>query len=45
MHQVYVRLFKCISGCLASKDAKLNKTTRNLSELQLRDLGVKQDFW
>ncbi|XP_013410574.1 ankyrin repeat domain-containing protein 27 isoform X2 [Lingula anatina] len=44
MHGIYKKIFKGISVCRASEDAKLNKINRNLAELQLRDLGVRAEF-
>ncbi|XP_038068154.1 ankyrin repeat domain-containing protein 27-like [Patiria miniata] len=44
LHGVYGKVFKAISSFLASQDAALNKTTRNLSELQVRDVGVRPEF-
>ncbi|XP_064640281.1 ankyrin repeat domain-containing protein 27-like [Lineus longissimus] len=44
MHGVYRKVFKGISACVSTKDAKLNKLTRNLAQLQLRDLGVRPEF-
>ncbi|CAH1779792.1 unnamed protein product [Owenia fusiformis] len=44
MHGIYKKLFKSVRACLAANDSQLNKITRNLSELQLRDLGVRSEF-
>ncbi|XP_064599093.1 ankyrin repeat domain-containing protein 27-like [Liolophura sinensis] len=44
MHTLHKKLFRSISSCVASQDSKLNKITRNLSELQLKDMGIKQQF-
>ncbi|XP_071785110.1 ankyrin repeat domain-containing protein 27-like [Asterias amurensis] len=44
LHGVYNKVFKAIGSFLASQDAALNKTTRNLSELQVRDVGVRPEF-
>ncbi|XP_022107290.1 ankyrin repeat domain-containing protein 27-like [Acanthaster planci] len=44
LHGVYGKVFKAISSFLASQDAALNKITRNLSELQVRDVGVRPEF-
>ncbi|XP_066923620.1 ankyrin repeat domain-containing protein 27-like [Clytia hemisphaerica] len=40
MDGVYEKVFKGISSFLVEEDASLNKTTRNLADLQLKDLGV-----
>ena len=44
MHGVYRKLFKNVTTCLSTKDAKLNKITRNLEDLQLKDLGVRLEL-
>ncbi|XP_033115363.1 ankyrin repeat domain-containing protein 27-like [Anneissia japonica] len=44
MHGVYKKVFKVLSSLLANDDAALNKTTRNLSELQVRHLGIRSEF-
>ena len=44
MHHIYRRLFSNISACVSQKDAQLNKITRNLSSLQLKDLGVQAEY-
>ncbi|XP_072013004.1 ankyrin repeat domain-containing protein 27-like [Amphiura filiformis] len=44
MHEAYPKVFNAISHFLAKKDAAMNKTTRNLSDLQVRDVGVRADF-
>ncbi len=44
MHGVYNALFNCLSGCMSSKDAALNKITRNLNHLQLKHLHIKLEF-
>ena len=44
MHNIYRKLFKNISASIAQKDAHLNKITRNLTDLQLRDVGVKAEY-
>ncbi|XP_046466421.1 ankyrin repeat domain-containing protein 27-like [Neodiprion pinetum] len=36
---------KYVSACTAFDDACLNKTIKNLHELQLRDLGVRSDLY
>ncbi|XP_074646412.1 ankyrin repeat domain-containing protein 27-like [Tubulanus polymorphus] len=44
MHGIFMKVFEGITLCLANKDAQLNKITRNLAHLQLRDLGVTSGF-
>ncbi|ELT91568.1 hypothetical protein CAPTEDRAFT_112419, partial [Capitella teleta] len=44
LHGCYASLFKVLCTCYAGKDSHLNKITRNLSQLQLRDIGVKTEF-
>ncbi|KAK2175884.1 hypothetical protein NP493_697g01034 [Ridgeia piscesae] len=44
LHCVYKPLFAGICSCLAAHDEQLNKITRNLHELQLRDVGVRLEF-
>ena len=44
MHNIYRRLFSNLSSCMSQKDAHLNKVTRNLSSLQLKDLGVQAEY-
>ncbi|XP_065647546.1 ankyrin repeat domain-containing protein 27 isoform X3 [Hydra vulgaris] len=41
MDGLYKRIFKGISVIMADEDAAFNKITRNLSELQVKDLGIK----
>ncbi len=45
MHSVSKRLFQTICTCVADRDSHLNKITRSLSQLQLRELGVRAEFW
>ncbi|XP_078688617.1 ankyrin repeat domain-containing protein 27-like isoform X1 [Branchiostoma floridae x Branchiostoma belcheri] len=45
MHGVFNKVFNTISTFTASQDAALNKVTRNLADVQLRDLGVRKEFW
>ncbi|XP_068087141.1 uncharacterized protein [Anabrus simplex] len=44
-HIIYKKLIKGITGCTAYDDAQLNKIIRNLSDVQLRDLGVRADLY
>lgn len=45
LHGLRNLLPKTISACTAFDDACLNKTIKNLHELQLRDLGVRSDLY
>lgn len=45
LHGIYKEIFGTLSTCSAFEDSSLNKTIRNLSDLQLRDLEIKQDFY
>lgn len=45
LHTVYKKVIKGITACTAHDDANLNKIIRNLSDIQLRDLGVRQDLY
>ncbi|KAG1652076.1 Ankyrin repeat domain-containing protein 27 [Nymphon striatum] len=45
LHGIYDVLMRAITGCLGYQDSKLNKNTRNLSDLQLKDLKVRQEFF
>ncbi|XP_066289244.1 ankyrin repeat domain-containing protein 27-like [Branchiostoma lanceolatum] len=45
MHGVFNKVFNTISTFTATEDAALNKVTRNLANVQLRDLGVRKAFW
>ncbi|XP_031565360.1 ankyrin repeat domain-containing protein 27-like [Actinia tenebrosa] len=44
IHGLYTRLMKVISSIVGNEDAALNKITRNLAEIQIRDLGIKPEF-
>ncbi|XP_071507715.1 ankyrin repeat domain-containing protein 27-like [Diadema antillarum] len=44
MNAVYTKVFKAVSQFYAAEDANLNKITRNLSELQVKDVGVRAEF-
>ena len=43
-HTIYNDLFKYICTAMAAEDAKLNKINRNLSQIQLKDLGIVSEF-
>ncbi|XP_047119929.1 ankyrin repeat domain-containing protein 27-like [Schistocerca piceifrons] len=45
LHTVYKKVIKGVTACTAHDDANLNKIIRNLSDIQLRDLGVRQDLY
>lgn len=45
LHGIYKEIFGALSTCSAFEDSSLNKTIRNISDLQLRDLEIKQDFY
>ncbi|XP_071442266.1 ankyrin repeat domain-containing protein 27-like [Hetaerina americana] len=40
LHGVHSQLIRGVTNATSAEDSRLNKTARNLSELQLRDLGV-----
>ncbi|XP_078364942.1 ankyrin repeat domain-containing protein 27-like isoform X2 [Oculina patagonica] len=44
MNELHDQLFKGISSIFGKEDALLNKTTRNLAEIQIKDLGVKEQL-
>ncbi|XP_006817407.1 ankyrin repeat domain-containing protein 27-like [Saccoglossus kowalevskii] len=44
MNGVFKKVFKAVSTYVAREDAELNKITRNLAELQLKDLGIRPQF-
>lgn len=44
MNDLHGQLFKGISSICGKEDAVLNKTTRNLAEIQIKDLGVKEQL-
>lgn len=44
-HGIYHVLIKGVTACTAYEDAALNKIIRNVSDLQLRDLGVRSDLY
>ncbi|XP_070575529.1 ankyrin repeat domain-containing protein 27-like isoform X2 [Ptychodera flava] len=44
MNDVFKKVFKAVSTFYAREDANLNKITRNLGELQLKDLGIRAQF-
>lgn len=45
LHGLRNVLPKSVSACTAFEDSCLNKTIKNLHELQLRDLGVRSDLY
>ncbi|XP_068693789.1 ankyrin repeat domain-containing protein 27-like [Montipora foliosa] len=44
MNKLHDQLFRGISSIVGKEDALLNKTTRNLAEIQVKDLGVKEQL-
>lgn len=44
MNVMHRRLFRVITTTMASRDAELNKIIRNLTDLQLTDLGIRKIF-
>jgi len=44
MNGLYRRTFKGLCSFLANQDAELNKITRNLADLQVKDLGIKSQL-
>lgn len=44
MNAVSAKVLKQLIQLMANEDSKLNKTTRNLSDLQVKDLRVRQEF-
>lgn len=45
LHAIYKKIIKGITACTAYDDSHLNKIIRNLSDIQLRDLGVRSDLY
>lgn len=43
-HGIYKKLIKGITACTAYEDSMFNKTVRNLSDIQLRDLDIRLDL-
>lgn len=43
-HGIYKKLIKGITACTAFEDSVFNKTVRNLSDIQLRDLDIRSDL-
>ncbi|XP_044175914.1 ankyrin repeat domain-containing protein 27-like isoform X2 [Acropora millepora] len=44
MDKLHDQLFKGISSIVGKEDVLLNKTTRNLADIQVKDLGVKEQL-
>ena len=44
MNIVHKRLFSTITACVKSSDAEVNKMTRNLKHIRLKQLGVRKEF-
>jgi ankyrin repeat protein len=45
MASLHGKIFSGVSSLVAADDASINKATRNLLDLQLRDLGVRADVY
>lgn len=43
-HGIHRKLMQAITECTAFEDASFNKTVRNLSDIQLRDLDINPQF-
>ncbi|CAH3015022.1 unnamed protein product [Porites evermanni] len=44
MNELHSQLFRGISSIFGKEDALLNKMTRNLADIQVKDLGVKEQL-
>ncbi|XP_076470280.1 ankyrin repeat domain-containing protein 27-like isoform X2 [Babylonia areolata] len=44
MNSVHTRLFRVVTALMANEDSEINKMTRNLSSLQLQDIGIRKIF-
>uniref|UniRef100_A0A8D9B2T5 Ankyrin repeat domain-containing protein 27 n=1 Tax=Cacopsylla melanoneura TaxID=428564 RepID=A0A8D9B2T5_9HEMI len=44
-HGIYKIVIKGITACTALEDAQFNKMIRNLSDIQLKDLDVREDLY
>lgn len=44
-HGIYKSLIKGITACTAVDDAQFNKMIRNLSDIQLKDLDIREDLY
>ena len=44
MNSTHKPLFSTITACVKSSDAEVNKTTRNLKPIRLKQLGVRKEF-
>ncbi|XP_026679343.1 ankyrin repeat domain-containing protein 27-like isoform X2 [Diaphorina citri] len=44
-HGIYKTLIKGITACTALEDAQFNKMIRNLSDIQLKDLDIREDLY
>ena len=44
MNVTHKHLFSTITACVKSSDAEVNKVTRNLKLIRLKQLGVRKEF-
>ena len=44
MNSTHKPLFSTITACVKSSDAEVNKMTRNLKPIRLKQLGVRKEF-
>ncbi|KAL3859954.1 hypothetical protein ACJMK2_010133 [Sinanodonta woodiana] len=44
MNCIHHQLFSAITACVTTQDAKVNKMTRNLTDISLEQLGVRHEF-
>ena len=44
MNSTHKQLFSTITACVKSSDAEVNKMTRNLKHIRLKQLGVRKEF-
>lgn len=44
MNAIHVRLFRVVTALMADEDSEINKMTRNLTSLQLQDIGIRKIF-
>ena len=44
MNITHKQLFSTITACVKSSDAEINKVTRNLKLIRLKQLGVRKEF-
>ncbi|KAL8590034.1 hypothetical protein ACOMHN_007059 [Nucella lapillus] len=44
MNAIHIRLFRVVTALMADEDSEINKMTRNLTSLQLQDIGIRKIF-